>query len=84
MGRLLSDRALYVLICDVIVRPDSQKKGIGSTILSNLIIKCTALELKKVWLLAAPEKAGFYEKRGFSIRPEEAPGMQLGKFEYLK
>lgn len=84
VGRLLSAGALYALICDIIVMPDNQKKGIGSAILPKLIAKCKALDLKRIWLFAAPEKAGFYEKHGFSIRPSEVPGMQLGKFEYLK
>ncbi|MGB9927950.1 MAG: GNAT family N-acetyltransferase [Methanosarcina sp.] len=83
IGRLLSDGTLYALTCDIIVKPDSQKRGIGSTILSNLIARCKALKLKRVWLFAAPDKAGFYEKHGFFIRPTEAPGMQLGKFEYI-
>lgn len=83
-GRLLSDGALYALICDIIVVPGCQSKGIGSMILKQLVKKCKETGLKKVWLFAAPGKAGFYEKYGFSVRPDEAPGMQLGEFEYEK
>jgi len=83
-GRLLSDGALYALICDVIVMPDHQNKGIGSTILKQLVKRCKETDIKRVWLFAAPDKAGFYEKYGFSIRPNNAPGMQLEEFEYRK
>lgn len=83
-GRLISDGTLYALICDIIVMPEYQNKGIGSIILKQLIKKCQDTHLKRVWLFAAPEKAGFYEKHGFFIRPGEAPGMQLGEFKFCK
>ena len=35
-GRLLLDGALYALICDIIVMPDYQNKGIGNAILKQL------------------------------------------------
>jgi len=76
-GRLLSDGVLYALICDIIVMPDHQNKGIGSSILKQLVKKCKDSDIKRVWLFAAPGKASFYEKGGFSPRPSEAPGMQL-------
>jgi N-acetylglutamate synthase-like GNAT family acetyltransferase len=81
-GRLLSDGVLYAFVCDIIVMPDHQNKGIGSTILKQLVKKCQETDIKRVWLFAAPGKAKFYEKHGFSARPDEAPGMQLGMFEY--
>ena len=81
VGRLLSDGILYALICDIIVLPDRQRMGIGTEILTRLVIKCQESNIRRVWLFAAPEKARFYEKQGFLIRPEEAPGMQLGEFE---
>lgn len=84
VGRLLSDGVLYALICDVIVIPAHQNMGIGSEILRRLVKKCQESNIKRVWLFAAPEKARFYEKHGFSIRPVEAPGMQLGEFEHPK
>lgn len=62
--------------------PDNQNKGIGSAILKQLVKKRQEADLKRVWLFAAPGKAGFYEKHGFSVLPGEAPAMQLGKFEY--
>ncbi|WP_410507308.1 GNAT family N-acetyltransferase [Methanosarcina hadiensis] len=83
-GRLISDGVLYAFVCDIIVMPDHQNKGIGSAILKQLVKKCQEIGLKRVWLFAAPGKAGFYEKHGFTVRPGEAPGMQLGEFECEK
>ena len=50
----------------------------------SIVEKCQEADIKRVWLFAALDKAGFYEKCGFSIRPNEALGMQLGEFEYRK
>jgi N-acetylglutamate synthase-like GNAT family acetyltransferase len=83
VGRLISDGILYALICDIIVTPDHQNKGIGGAILRQLVKKCQEADIKRVWLFAAPGKAGFYEKYGFSVRPSDAPGMQLCDVEYL-
>ncbi len=83
IGRLLSDGVLYALVCDIIVMPDHQNRGLGSTILAKLVKKCQEADIKRVWLFAAPGKAGFYEKYGFSVRPCDAPGMQLCDIEYL-
>jgi len=84
VGRLISDGTLYALICDIIVMPARQNRGIGTEILTRLVKKCQESNIKRVWLFAAPEKARFYEKHGFFIRPDEAPGMQLGEFELTK
>ena len=77
VGRLLSDGVLYALICDIIVTPDHQNKGIGSAILKELVKKCQKADIKRIWLFAAPGKVGFYKKNGFSVRPIDGPGMQL-------
>ncbi|MDW5549274.1 GNAT family N-acetyltransferase [Methanosarcina sp.] len=62
-------------MCDIIVMQDHQNKRIGSTILKQLVDKCQETNIKRVWLFAAPGKAKFYGKYGFSVRPNEAPGM---------
>lgn len=77
MGRLISDGALYAFVCDLIIDPRYQRQGIGSTILKMLKDKCTQQSFRRVWLFAAPGRAGFYEKNGFDVRPEDAPGMQM-------
>jgi GNAT superfamily N-acetyltransferase len=76
-GRLVSDGALYALVCDMIVLPEYQRQGIGKAILKMLKDKCLENGIQRVWLFAAPGRAGFYLKNSFEIRPEDAPGMQM-------
>jgi len=77
IGSLVSDGALYAFVCDMIVDPGYQKRGIGSEILTRLKEKCREHSFRRVWLFAATGKAGFYLNNGFEIRPEDAPGMQM-------
>ena len=79
VGRLVSDGALYAFVCDMIVDPLYQGQGIGTEILRRLKDKCTLHDILRVWLFAAPGRAGFYAKSGFEIRPADAPGMQMKK-----
>lgn len=76
-GRLISDGILYAFICDMIIDPDYQNQGIGSSILKKLIQHCKIQKVRVLWLLSASNKSGFYKKHGFEERPSEAPGMQL-------
>ena len=77
IGRLISDGALYALVCDMIVLPEYQNRGIGSSILKMLKDKCAKHNIQRVWLFAASGRSDFYLKNGFEIRPENAPGMQM-------
>ncbi len=77
IGRLLSDGALYALVCDMIILPEYQKQGIGSEILKRLKDKCSKHNIQRVWLLSAAGRTEFYKKNGFDVRPEDAPGMQM-------
>jgi GNAT superfamily N-acetyltransferase len=76
-GRIISDGVLYALICDLIVNPASQGKGIGSTLLNKLIKHCRRQDIRVIWLFAAKGKSAFYNKFGFHERPADAPGMQM-------
>jgi len=77
IGRVVSDGVLYAMIYDMIVRPSHQGKGIGSTILENLVGKCKASGIRDIQLFSAKGKVQFYEKRGFIERPLDAPGMRF-------
>jgi GNAT superfamily N-acetyltransferase len=79
VGRVVSDGVLYAMICDMIVRPSHQNRGIGSTILRRLVERCKAAGLRDIQLFSAKGKAPFYRNRGFVERPEDAPGMRLKK-----
>ncbi len=37
MGRLLGDKSLFLLLCDVAVHPDHQRKGLGKRIMKVLV-----------------------------------------------
>lgn len=77
IGRIISDGAMYALICDMIVLPEYQKQGIGSSMVKMLKDKCTENGIQRIWLFAAPGRSDFYLRNGFEIRPEDAPGMQM-------
>lgn len=77
IGRLISDGALYALVCDMIVLPEYRKQGVGSLILKMLKDECRKHDIQRVWLFAARGQSEFYINNDFEIRPENAPGMQM-------
>ena len=76
-GRLISDGVLYAIVCDMIVAPKWQRRGIGSAILSRLLARCSEAGIRDVLLFAARGTEPFYRSHGFVPRPAEAPGMIL-------
>jgi len=76
IGRILSDGIVQALICDLIVLPEYQGRGIGAGILKQLLQKCKDNEILLVQLFAARGKDGFYKKFGFEERPADSPGMR--------
>ena len=61
-GRAISDGAYQAAIYDCAVLPEFQGKGIGTTIMKNIlpcILHCNII------LYASPGKEGFYQKQGF-------------------
>ncbi len=74
---------LYYLIVDIVVQPDHQKKGIGSTII-DMMIDYVDRETpiggrSSVQLTAEKGKETFYEKRGFKLIPHEHCGSGMRK-----
>jgi len=61
-GRAISDGILQAALYDVAVRPSYQGKGIGKTIVSELVHHCADCN---VILYASPGKEQFYEKLNF-------------------
>ena len=76
-GRVLSDGVLYAVLCDLIVVPSHQARGIGSEILARLVRQCTSAGIRSIQLFSADGKTAFYEARGFEARAVDAPGMRL-------
>ncbi|MCP5106006.1 MAG: GNAT family N-acetyltransferase [bacterium] len=79
-GRILSDGKMHALITEMIVLPEYQGRGIGKRVMAMLKGICMKHEIRDIQLFSAMGKAGFYEKYGFSRRPEEGPGMEI-KYE---
>lgn len=76
-GRIVSDGLYQTFICDVIVHPEFQGKGIGKNIVQRLMNHCKESNLTFIQLSCAKGKIGFYEKFGFRVRPSDAPGMHI-------
>ena len=76
-GRIICDGIVHALILDVIIHPDFQGNEIGKNVMNKLVEKCKKHNIRDIQLFSAKDKAGFYEKLGFTYRPENAPGMEL-------
>lgn len=66
MGRLLGDGSLFLLLCDVAVHPDHQRRGLGKRIMQSLVdyVDEHAPEAY-VSLVAEPMAQSLYPKYGF-------------------
>ena len=77
-GRIIGDKTIFLYIHDVIVIPEYQGMGIGTSIMEELIKQIN--EYKKLnpnirtYLGASKGKEVFYEKFGFISRPNEELG----------
>ena len=78
-GRVVTDFVLHAMIFDMIILPAYQRQGIGTIVLERLVKKCKDHGIRDIQLFCAKGKRGFYEKNGFEVRAEDAPGMQLRK-----
>ncbi len=61
-GRAISDGAYQAAVYDCAVLPEYQGKGLGKTIMSNILSKVSHCN---VILYATPGKEGFYQTHGF-------------------
>ena len=73
MARVVGDGGYVYFICDVIVRPSYQSKGLGRQIIEN-VLDWTGKQVEEgetimVNLMSAMGKAPFYQKLGFHRRP---------------
>ena len=75
--RVISDGHLHAFVTEMIVHPEFQYLGIGATLLSSILDACRDAGIKDVQLFSAKGKSKFYEKLGFSSRPDDSPGMQF-------
>jgi GNAT superfamily N-acetyltransferase len=78
MGRLVGDGARIFYIQDVFIKPEYQGRGIGKSIVENLLEYIKSNSMKDCYvaigLMSAKGKEEFYQKLGFKIRPNEKQG----------
>ena len=77
MGRIVGDGGIYYYIQDVMVIPEKQHMGIGTTIMERLMryINQVAEPGSFIALMSAEGRSKFYQRFGFSERESNAPGM---------
>ena len=82
MGRIVGDGATTFVICDVVVHPDHQKRGLGKVIMDHLMdwLKENASPNSYVSLIASDYAVDFYKPFGFT---ETAPTL-IGMHQFLK
>lgn len=78
MGRIIGDGARVFYIQDVVIHPNYQGRGIGTTIMENLMAFFEKFSISDcnimVGLMSAKDKECFYERFGFKKRPNEFQG----------
>lgn len=76
MGRIVGDKGFIYFIADIIVKPESQGKGIGTGVMKEIMsyLENNAPENAYITLMAAKGKEAFYEKFGWFKRPTEKYG----------
>lgn len=76
-GRVIGDGGLYFYIQDLIIHPEFQNKGFGTSLMKELmdfINKCSKSGAF-VGLMAAKGLSKYYESFGFKARDFDGPGM---------
>ena len=84
MTRLVADGAYIAVVVDVMVLPRYQGMDIGSTMIEKTLdyIKSSIAdgEQTAVYLAAAKDKEGFYERFGFVRRPDDEYGAGMSQW----
>lgn len=84
MARVVGDGGYVFFICDVIVHPSFQSKGLGRLVIENVLSwiddQVNPGETVMVNLMSAMNKEPFYEKLGFSKRPYGNHGAGMSKW----
>jgi len=78
-GRVVGDGGIYFYVQDIMVLPEYQGLGLGRLIMDKVMdyLKGGAKQGAFVGLMAAKGVARFYERYGFKVRPDDAPGMAM-------
>jgi aralkylamine N-acetyltransferase len=74
-SRATSDHAFNATIWDVVVSPKYQGKGLGKSLMQQMVKKLRAEDISNITLFADPQVVTFYETLGFVVDPEGIKGM---------
>jgi ribosomal protein S18 acetylase RimI-like enzyme len=76
MSRIIGDGGIAYYIQDVIVKPDYQRKGVGTKLMDKIMeyIRLHANNNSVIGLMAAKGKEPFYIRYGFTGRPDDRLG----------
>ena len=82
MGRVVGDGGTVFYIQDVVVVPEHQGQGCGAMVMERIMnyIQTHAHNHSTVGLMSAFGKEGFYERYGFTRRPNEKLGAGMTIF----
>lgn len=75
-GRVIGDGVIYFYVQDLIVREGYQGMGIGTKMLESLVEQTVKIAAPgaAIGLMSTKGKEGFYEKFGFTRRPNDEFG----------
>nr|QCI04249.1 hypothetical protein [Anotrichium furcellatum] len=74
-ARATSDTCFNATIWDVVIHPRFQKKGLGKTLMNQLIKKLRSQDISTITLFADPQVIKFYKNLGFIMDPDGVKGM---------
>jgi ribosomal protein S18 acetylase RimI-like enzyme len=82
MARIIGDGGLAYYIQDVIIKPEYQRQRIGTALMNKIMeyIRLHASENTVIGLMAAKGKEPFYERYGFTVRPNDKLGSGMTMF----
>jgi GNAT superfamily N-acetyltransferase len=63
--RIVTDRAYFYYLCDVMIHPDWQRRGLGSRLVESSVQECRRRGYMKIFLTALPGLEDFYRRFGF-------------------
>src|SRR5262245_27602675 len=77
MGRVIGDGELHYYLSDLVVRPEFQRKGVGSAIVRELqqFIDTVPYKNTLVGIIATERSREFYERLGYKAQRPDAPAM---------
>lgn len=74
-ARATSDNSFNATIWDVVIHPSFQNKGLGKTLMKQVIKHLRYYDISTITLFADPQVTKFYKHLGFVIDPDGVKGM---------